>query len=206
MTVTAQDQYFNTATTYPGTVQFTSTDGQAVLPADYTFVPGDNGVHTFSGVILGTVGVQSITATDADDALIAGTSPNVTVSVGPLDHLALTPASATITFGGSQAYTAESFDQFNNSRGGVTGLTAFSIAPDGACAGALCTPASAGAHLVTGNDGGKTGTANLQVDKASQTIAFGALAPRTFGDADFSVSATSSSGLPVSFTASETAR
>ena len=202
VTVTAQDQYFNTATTYSGTVQFTSTDGQAVLPADYTFVPADKGVHTFSGVILGTVGVQSITATDADDAGIVGTTPDVTVSVGPLDHLALTPASATITFGGSQAYAAEGFDQFNNSRGIVTGLTVFSIAPDGACAGAVCTPASAGAHPVTGNDGGKTGTANLEVDKASQTIAFGALAAKTFGDTDFSVGATSSSGLPVSFTAS----
>ncbi len=202
VTVTAQDQYYNTATTYSGTVQLTSTDGQAILPADYTFVPGDNGVHTFSGVILGTVGVWSITATDADDFLTTGTSPDVTVSVGPLDHLALTPDSATITFGGSQAYTAEGFDQFNNSRGGVTGSTAFSIAPDGACAGAVCTPASAGAHLVTGNAGGKTGTANLEVEKASQTIAFSALAAKTFGDAEFSVGATSSSGLPVAFTAS----
>ena len=202
VTVTAQDQYYNTATTYSGTVQLTSADGQAILPANYTFVPGDNGVHTFSGVILGTVGVWSITATDADDAMTTGTGPDVTVSAGPLDHLALAPASATITFGGSQAYTAEGFDQFNNSRGGVTGLTAFSTAPDGACAGAVCTPASAGAHLVTGNAGGKTGTANLEVEKASQTIAFSALAAKTFGDAEFSVGATSSSGLPVAFTAS----
>jgi hypothetical protein len=36
----------------------------------------------------------------------------------------------------------------------------------------------------------------------AQTITFGALAAKTFGDADFPVSATSSSGLPVSFTAS----
>jgi WD40 repeat protein len=36
----------------------------------------------------------------------------------------------------------------------------------------------------------------------AQTITFGALAGKTFGDADFPVSATSSSGLPVSFAAS----
>jgi hypothetical protein len=38
--------------------------------------------------------------------------------------------------------------------------------------------------------------------KTNQTIAFGALVNKTYGDADFSVSATASSGLPVSFAAS----
>ena len=40
------------------------------------------------------------------------------------------------------------------------------------------------------------------IAKATQTIAFAALADRTFGDADFSVSATATSGLAVSFAAS----
>ena len=48
VTVTAQDAYGNTATGYTGTVHFTSSDGQAVLPADYTFAAGDNGTHTFT--------------------------------------------------------------------------------------------------------------------------------------------------------------
>jgi alpha-tubulin suppressor-like RCC1 family protein len=43
---------------------------------------------------------------------------------------------------------------------------------------------------------------SLALGKASQTIAFGPLAARTYGDADFAVSATASSGLPVSFAAS----
>src|SRR5207247_11310897 len=37
------------------------------------------------------------------------------------------------------------------------------------------------------------------VNKADQFITFGAPAGKTYGDADFSVSATASSGLPVSF-------
>lgn len=37
------------------------------------------------------------------------------------------------------------------------------------------------------------------VEKADQTISFGALAGKTFGDSDFAVSATATSGLPVSF-------
>src|SRR5207302_11300675 len=41
----------------------------------------------------------------------------------------------------------------------------------------------------------------FNIAKANQTITFGALANKTFGDPDFNVSATASSGLPVSFAA-----
>ncbi len=40
---------------------------------------------------------------------------------------------------------------------------------------------------------------DYSIAKASQTITFGALADKTYGDADFTISATASSGLPVSF-------
>ena len=64
MTVTALDTYGNTAGGYVGTVHFDSTDTAvgAVAPADYTFVTGDHGVHTFSaGVTLVTSGLQTVT-------------------------------------------------------------------------------------------------------------------------------------------------
>ena len=49
MTVTAPlDAYGHVVTGYTGTVHFTSSDGQAVLPGDYTFTAGDNGGHTFT--------------------------------------------------------------------------------------------------------------------------------------------------------------
>ena len=163
VTVTAEDTYFNTATTYAGTVHFTSTDGQAVLPADYTFVPGDNGSHTFTGVVLKTAGTWTVTATDTSDDTILGTSPGVKVNAAALDHLALAPAGASIPQGGSQGYTATALDPYNNSLGDVTVQTAFTIAPDGSCAGATCTANVAGQHTVTGNDGGKLGTASLTV-------------------------------------------
>lgn len=44
-------------------------------------------------------------------------------------------------------------------------------------------------------------TIQINILKASQTIDFGPLPDRTFGDPDFVVSATATSGLPVSFTA-----
>jgi len=64
LTVTEQNGDSTTFTGYRGTVHFSSSDNSAVLPADYTFLAGDNGTHTFSGVVLNTPGNQSITAAD----------------------------------------------------------------------------------------------------------------------------------------------
>ena len=55
--VTALDAYGNTATGYTGTVRFTSTDGQATLPAPTTFTTADAGVKTVS-VVLKSVAAQ----------------------------------------------------------------------------------------------------------------------------------------------------
>src|SRR5207244_2525018 len=90
------------------------------------------------------------------------------VDAGALHHLALSPASATITARESQAYTAEGRDIYNNSLGDVTAATTFTITPDGTCTGASCSAtvadSSSSHHTVTGDDGGKTGTASLTVN------------------------------------------
>ncbi len=64
ITVTAVDAYGNVATGYAGTVEFTSSDKKAGLPANYTFTTSDQGVHTFTGVVLNTKGSQKITVVD----------------------------------------------------------------------------------------------------------------------------------------------
>jgi autotransporter-associated beta strand protein len=67
LTVTAADPYGNTDTNYQGTVTFTSSDSDpgVILPADYTFQPGDLGSVTFpGGVTLITPGNQTVTVTD----------------------------------------------------------------------------------------------------------------------------------------------
>jgi hypothetical protein len=56
---------------YTGTVHFTSSDGMAGLPADYTFALRDAGSHTFT-VTLNTTGSQTITATDTLTGSITG--------------------------------------------------------------------------------------------------------------------------------------
>lgn len=158
-TVTALDAGGAVSTGYQGTVHFASSDAQAVLPADYTFISGDAGVHQFA-VTLKTAGSQSITVTDG------GATPGtqtVTISAGPLDHLTLTPSAASLVAGGSQSYAAAGFDQFGNGLGDMTASTTFTIAPNGSCAGATCTATVAGAHTVTGANAGKSGTASLSI-------------------------------------------
>jgi hypothetical protein len=76
VTVTAQDQFNNTATGFGDTVHFTTSDGSATLPADTTLT---NGTGTFT-VTLRTNGSQTVTATDTANGAIAGTSAAITVS------------------------------------------------------------------------------------------------------------------------------
>jgi hypothetical protein len=78
LTVIALDAYGNVATGYTGKVHFTSSDHKAVLPPDYTFVPGDNGKHNFT-VTLRSTGTQTVAVTDKTHSSIAG-SATVTVT------------------------------------------------------------------------------------------------------------------------------
>jgi len=68
LTVTAQDAAGQVLTNFVGTVSFTSTDPLATLPASYTFVASDLGVHTFN-VTLRTQGSQTVTINDAANSL-----------------------------------------------------------------------------------------------------------------------------------------
>jgi hypothetical protein len=81
-TLTAYNSNFTVATGYTGTVQFTSTDGAATLPLNYTFTAGDQGTHTFpAGVTLRTPGNQIVTVRDVANATITG-SDAVVVAAG----------------------------------------------------------------------------------------------------------------------------
>ena len=109
----------------------------------------------------------SAKVTDGDLASNELSQP-VSIAVGALASITISPDTATIASGDSQVYTAEGFDAFHNSRGDVTGDTDFTIAPNGgstgaSCAGATCTAALAGAYTVTGTDGAFSDTAALTV-------------------------------------------
>ena len=74
-TVTALDQFGNTATGYTSTVHFTSSDGAATLPANATL---NKGIGTFSAT-LNTAGNQTITATDTVTNSMTGVSGTIAV-------------------------------------------------------------------------------------------------------------------------------
>ena len=128
VTVTAQDVLNQTVTGYAGTITFTSTDAQAVLPAPYTFVPGtDAGVHTFSTVNLKTAGNQTVTVSGSTKTGVSGT---IVVSAAAASKLAVTTINPASPVAGSPGFsvTVVSQDPFGN-LSPVVADTAFALTP-----------------------------------------------------------------------------
>jgi hypothetical protein len=122
---------------------------------------------------------------------------------------AIAKASQAITFDALESKTYGDPD-FTVSATATSGL-AVSVAASGSCtaSGAIVHITGAGFCTVTASQPGDSDHAaapdvsqSFAVARASQSITFGALANKTYGDADFTVSATASSGLAVSFAAS----
>ena len=125
VTVTTYDAYGNIATGYTGTVRFTSTDNNAILPSEYAFVSSDNGTHTFTaGVTLRTSGSRTITAADTVDADLTGTE-TWTVTAGAADSLDLTPNGGSATAGTPFDVTVTTYDAYGNIATGYTGTVRF---------------------------------------------------------------------------------
>jgi hypothetical protein len=229
-TVTAQDAFGNLTTGYTGTVHFTSSDSAAVLPGNHTFTTGnnkDNGVSTFNAT-LNTAGTQSITATDTGTLSITGTQSGIVVNSATVaTSLALlAPSPASVQFGSTGPVSFAATLSRTTGGAAVSGAT-ISFTVDGSAAGSATTNASGiatfstynpsalsvGSHNVQASFAGATisstsygssisGTQTLTVTQASQTITFGALANKNYGDTPFTVSATGGgSGNPVNFTA-----
>ena len=94
VTVTAKDDGGNTIPWYVGAVTFTSSDPQAVLPADYQFLPGDLGTKTFTFALKTAFtnpggAPQTITVTDIITNSIAGTSDGIAVNPSIATQLAV---------------------------------------------------------------------------------------------------------------------
>ena len=160
VTLTAQDQYGNTATGYTGTVHFTSTDGSAALPANSTLT---NGTGTFS-VTLRTAGNQTITGTDTVTASITGASNTIAVSAVAATHLAVSaPASATA--GSAFNFTVTALDQFNNTATGYGGTVHFTSTD-----GAASLPANTTLTSGTGTFSATLKTAGNQTITGTDTV------------------------------------
>jgi hypothetical protein len=116
ITVSVLDANNNVFKGYTGTVHFTSSDGQAVLPANYSFTSADAGVHTFtSAATLRTAGSETLAATDTNSGSITG-STTVAVSPSAATHLVFgqQPSSATVGTVLTPAPTVRVLDAYNN--------------------------------------------------------------------------------------------
>jgi len=177
--VTALDQFENTDTAYAGTVQFTGTDGAAVLPADSTLT---NGTGTFSAT-LKTAGSQTITATDTVTASITGASASIDVNAGAATHFAVS-APPLVTTGTAFAFTVTARDQNNNTATGYSGTVQFTSSDVSAAlpadstltngAGTFsATLATAGDQTITATDQSSlfSGTSGLIFAKTVSSVA-----------------------------------
>lgn len=186
-TVTAKDAYTNTVSGYTGTVTFTSSDSQATLPANYTFIGGDAGVKTFTnGVVLKTAGEHTLTATNTVTSSITGTQSNITVNAATASSIVLSGVSSPTTAGAGHSPTATIKDTYNNTVTNYTGTIVFNSSDSqatlptnytfvGGDAGVKAFTngvvlKTTGVHSITASDGTITGTIqNINVTAGQPT-------------------------------------
>jgi cell division septation protein DedD len=196
--VTAEDAYGNTATGYAGTVKITSSDSQAVLPANAGLT---NGVGSFT-ITLERTGSQSITAMDTATSSITGSETGITVTHSAIvANVVISPAGSSITAGLSKTYSATASDAHGNSWD-VTSSTTWNISygAGGSWSGNVYTSASAGSWTVTGTYASTAYTAGLTVNPAAlDHFIFNTIAPQTSGNA-FSITVTAKDTYNNTFT------
>ncbi len=178
-----------------------SASASSGLAVSFSLVSGNCTLNGATVHITGA-GSCSIEATQGGDGNY-NPAPDVT------DTFDIFKADQTISFGSLSDRTYGDAD-FDVSASASSGLTvSFSAAGPCTVSGATVHLTGAGSCTITAHQGGDSNynpasdvPQSFTVGKASQTITFDPLADHVYGDADFGVSATSSSGLAVSFVAS----
>ena len=155
----------------------------------------------------GALGAGGVDSASTTVNLAPGTGPFLVTSQGtPVSYLGASSQAVTWNVAGTTAapISAANVDILFSSDGGATFPTvlAAGTANDGTENVTMPDVATSQARIkiqATGNIFFDVNDSNFTIQQ-SQTITFGALANKTWGDADFNVSATASSGLPVTFT------
>ena len=87
ITLSAVDDNDIVDTAYRGTAIFTSSDPHAILPSNHEFTSSDVGTHEFTNeFMLGTLGNQTVTATDSVDSGITGYTTINVISGGDISQ------------------------------------------------------------------------------------------------------------------------
>jgi hypothetical protein len=123
-TLTAASPLGATVSGYRDTVHFTSTDPQAILPADYTFTAADAGKHAFI-ITLKTAGAQSIAFSDTTNGPITGKASNVTVAPVQTTNMTFSALPSAWTAGTAQQFTVTALDPYGNIAVGYAGTIHF---------------------------------------------------------------------------------
>ncbi len=191
-----------------GDASFTlSATASSGLPITYT--SSNTSVATIAGSTVTIVGggTSTITAGQAGNDSFAAAA-NVTQT------LTVNKASQAITFAALPAKTFgdASFTLSATTSSGLPITYSFSNTAVATVSGNTVTVVGVGTSTITASQAGNDSfnsaanvTQTLTVNKASQTITFAALPAKTYGDASFTLSATTSSGLPINYTSSNTA-
>jgi len=159
ITVTALDANNGPVTTYSGTVHFTSSDAQAVLPASATIT---NGAGTGS-VTLKTAGNQTVTATGADS--LTGVSSAISVGPAAASALSVSPATAIANTGTPFNFTVTALDTFGNMATTYAGTVHFSSTD-----GSASLPADSKLTNGTGSFLATLKSSGSQTIKATDTV------------------------------------
>ncbi len=219
--VAIQDQFNNNVSSdNASVVTGTRVDGAGTLQGT-TNVTVVNGIATFTD--LAHLVATNITIQFTFDSLVSATSDSIAVQAATADHLffAVQPGAAVsgTPFGTQPVIKTQ--DAFGNdsTNGLAASLNVTVSASEGTLLGTTTVDAGANAgngvatftdlqlNLLSTNEqltASATGFTNgvsavFSVTLVTQTINFGSLSGKTYGDASFGVSASASSGLPVSF-------
>jgi len=179
----------------------TASSGLAV-----TYSSGDNTIITISGstATIHKVGVTTITATQAGNNVWAAVSKtvNMTVNKAPLN---VTADNKTITYGATvPALTYQITGYvYGETVSVLTGTPSLSTTATGTPHVGTYPITLVVGTLSSGNYSFNFVAGTLTVNKAPQTITFGSLPIKYVDDVDFAITATATSGFPVSFSSSD---
>jgi alpha-tubulin suppressor-like RCC1 family protein len=190
------DQTFGAA---PVPLDATSSLGR---PVDFTVVSGPGTITFGHFVTLLAAGTIDVRASSAGDGSVEAASTDCVINVAK--------AAQTITFGPIAdrqfSRTAFALGATASSNLAVSYLV---VSGPATVAGNLVTTTGVGVVTIRASQPGSDGylaaasvDRSFSVTKADQTITFAPLPDKTYGDAPFGLTATASSGLPVSFQAS----
>gem|GEM_PF-665441 len=218
--VSIRDTFSNVVSTDSSTVvsAAVSVGGALVGTATATAV---NGVATFTNLgIAGTSGTSYVVTYSSGSLTVA--TQSVTVTVGAPESLAVITAASGAAY--SSTWTTQPVIEIRDSGGNrVTGdsttVVSVVVSAGGTLAGTTTSTANAGratfaglsltasptSYTLTFSSGALiTATQPLALAKSGQSITFASLSGKTYGDPNFSVSATTSSSLTVAFTSTTT--